>query len=168
VELRPARIDEKDALARLFQRARRAWEFVPPVPDEVLPKIAQELFERHEEVWLAEEDGRPLGFLAIRRSRRNGWEVLEKLYVDPDAQNRGVGSALLEQAKALRPDGLVLWVFQENTGARRFYEQRGFRVVTLRFGAAADNMEGEPDALYAWTPTPRPEPAASGRESTER
>jgi ribosomal protein S18 acetylase RimI-like enzyme len=152
VELRPARVDEKDALAQLFQRARRGWEFVPPVPDEVLPKIAEELFERHEEIWLAEEERRLLGFLAIRRSRRDGWEVIEKLYVDPDAQNRGVGSALLDQAKTLRPDGLVLWVFQENTGARRFYERHGFRVVTLRFGAAADNMEGEPDALYAWTP----------------
>jgi ribosomal protein S18 acetylase RimI-like enzyme len=152
VELRPARVDEQDALARLFQRAREGWEYVPRVPDEALPTIAGELFERHEEVWLAEEARRPLGFLAIRRSRRHGWEVLEKLYVDPEAQNRGVGTALLEQAKALRPGGLVLWVFQQNTGARRFYERHGFRVVALRFGAAADNMEGEPDALYAWRP----------------
>jgi ribosomal protein S18 acetylase RimI-like enzyme len=152
VELRPARVDEQDALARLFQRAREGWEYVPRVPDEALPTIAGELFERHEEVWLAEEARRPLGFLAIRRSRRHDWEVLEKLYVDPEAQNRGVGTALLEQAKALRPGGLVLWVFQQNTGARRFYERHGFRVVALRFGAAADNMEGEPDALYAWRP----------------
>jgi ribosomal protein S18 acetylase RimI-like enzyme len=152
VELRPARVDEQDALARLFQRAREGWEYVPRVPDEALPTIAGELFERHEEVWLAEEARRPLGFLAIRRSRRHGWEVLEKLYVDPEAQNRGVGTALLEQAKALRPGGLVLWVFQQNTGARRFYERHGFRVVALRFGTAADNMEGEPDALYAWRP----------------
>jgi ribosomal protein S18 acetylase RimI-like enzyme len=168
VELRPARVDEKDALAQLFQRARDGWEFVPPVPDEVLPKIADELFERHEDVWLAEDGGRPLGFLAIRRSRRHGWEVLEKLYVDPGAQNRGVGSALLDHAKALRPDGLVLWVFQENTSARRFYERHGFRVVALRFGAAADNMEGVPDALYAWSPSPKRAPAASARGSSGR
>jgi ribosomal protein S18 acetylase RimI-like enzyme len=161
VELRPARVDEKDALARLFQRAREEWEFVPPVPDEALPEIAEELFERHEEIWLAEEAGRPLGFLAIRRSRRHGWEVLEKLYVDPEAQNRQVGSALLDQAKALRPDGLVLWVFQQNTGARRFYERHGFHVVALRFGAAADNSEGEPDALYAWSPSTSATPLAA-------
>jgi ribosomal protein S18 acetylase RimI-like enzyme len=148
VELRPARLDEKDALAELFQRARKDWTFVPPVPDEALPRIAADLFERHEEIWLAEEAGRLLGFLSIRRSRQNGWEVLEKLYVDPEAQNRGVGTALLDQAKALRPDGFVLWVFQKNEGARRFYERHGLRLVTLTDGA--DNMEREPDALYEW------------------
>ncbi len=135
-------------LARLFQRARNGWTFVPPVPDETLPRIAADLFERHEEVWLAEEDGRPLGFLAIRRSQQNGREALEKLYVDPEAQNRGVGAALLDQAKALRPEGFVLWVFQKNEGARRFYERHGFRLVELTDGA--DNMEQEPDALYRW------------------
>ena len=117
MELRPARVDEKDALARLFQRSRAGWTFVPPVPDQALPRIADGIFERHEEVWLAEEDGRLLGFLAIARSERDGWEVLEKLYVDPEAQNRGVGTALLDQAKALRPDGFVLWVFQKNDGS---------------------------------------------------
>src|SRR5205085_2233027 len=144
----PASPDEKDLLARLVQRARSGWKFVPPVPDESLPRIADDLFERHEEVWLAEENDRPLGLLAIRRSQREGREVLEKLYVDPDAQNRGVGSALLDQAKALRPDGFVLWVFQKNEGARRFYERHGFRLVKLTDGA--ENMEREPDALYEW------------------
>jgi ribosomal protein S18 acetylase RimI-like enzyme len=148
VELRPARVDEKDELARLFQRSRAGWSFVPPVPDHALPQIADGTFERHEEVWLAEEDGRMLGFLAIRRSRTEGWEVLEKLYVDPEAQNRGVGTALLDQAKALRPGGFVLWVFQKNTGAIRFYERHGFDLVKLTDGA--ENMEREPDALYRW------------------
>ncbi|HET7857056.1 MAG TPA: GNAT family N-acetyltransferase [Gaiellaceae bacterium] len=169
MDLRPARKDERHKLARLFQRARNGWDFVPPVPDDVLPQIADDLVARHEELWVAEEDGRLLGFVAIRRSRRHGWEVVEKLYVDPDAQGHGVGSALLDLAKALRPDGLVLWVFQENTGARRFYERHGFRVVTLRFGAAADNMEGEPDALYGWPGVSSERaPAASGRVSSAR
>jgi GNAT superfamily N-acetyltransferase len=148
MELRPARVDEKDALARLFQRSRNGMTYVPGVPDEVLPHIADDIFEYHEEVWLAEEDGRILGFLGIRRSRRDGWETLERLYVEPDAQNRGIGTALLDKAKALRPEGLHLWVFQKNEGARRFYERHGFRLVKLTDGA--ENMEREPDALYAW------------------
>jgi putative acetyltransferase len=68
--------------------------------------------------------------------------------VEPADQSRGVGSALLDQAKALRPQRLYLWVFQKNTGAIRFYERHGFRLVKLTDGA--ENMEREPDALYAW------------------
>jgi ribosomal protein S18 acetylase RimI-like enzyme len=58
---------------------------------------------------------------------------------------------LLDHAKALRPNGLQLWVFQRNAGARRFYERHGFRLVKLTDGSA--NMEREPDALYAWHPS---------------
>lgn len=148
MEVRPARIDEKDALARLLVRARNGMEYVPPVPEEHVPLIADDLFSRHEDVWLAEEDGLPVGFLAIRRSRTEGWEVLEKLYVEPEAQSRGIGTVLLDHAKALRPDGLHLWVFQKNIGAIRFYERHGFRLVKLTDGTG--NMEHEPDALYAW------------------
>jgi ribosomal protein S18 acetylase RimI-like enzyme len=122
--------------------------YVPAVPDAWLARIADDIFEYHEEVWVAEEEGRPLGFLAIRRSRSDGWETLERLYVDPEAQNRGIGTALLDKAKALRPDGLHLWVFQKNEGARRFYERHGFQLVKLTDGG--ENMEREPDALYAW------------------
>ena len=42
----------------------------------------------------------------------------------------------------------MLWVFQKNEGARRFYERHGFELVKLTDGA--ENMEREPDALYRW------------------
>ena len=77
--------------------------------------------------------------------------MLEKLYVEPAEQNRGIGSALLDKAKELRPDELYLWVFQKNP-ARRLYERHGFELVKLTDGA--DNMEREPDALYRWAPEP--------------
>lgn len=123
--------------------------YVPAMPEVHLPLVAGHI-AKHDEVWVAEEAGRILGFLAIDRSEGYGEDLLAKLYVDPGAQNRGVGTALLDKAKALRPDGLVLWVFQRNEGARRFYERHGFRLVKLTDGA--DNMEREPDALYAWRP----------------
>ena len=148
MEVRPARIDEKDALARLFIRARNGMEYVPPVPEEHVALIADELFAANEEVWLAEENGQLRAFFAIRRSETSGWETLERLYVEPDEQGRGIGTALLDKAKELRPGGLQLWVFQKNTGAIRFYERHGFRLVKLTDGA--ENMEREPDALYRW------------------
>jgi putative acetyltransferase len=146
VEIRPARDEEIEALTRLFIRARNEVEYLPQIPDEAAVPIAKRIRE-HEEVWLAEEDGRLLGFLGIEYSTNLGASVLEKIYVEPSDQNRGVGGALLDKAKELRPDELYLWVFQKNP-ARTLYERHGFELVKLTDGA--DNMEREPDALYRW------------------
>jgi GNAT superfamily N-acetyltransferase len=146
VEIRRARDEEIEPLTQLFIRARNEMDYLPPVPDEAALPIAARIRE-HEEVWVAEDDGRLLGFLGIEHSTNLGAPVLEKLYVEPAEQNRGVGSALLDKAKELRPDELYLWVFQKNP-ARRLYERHDFELVKLTDGA--DNMEREPDALYRW------------------
>jgi putative acetyltransferase len=149
MEIRPARDEEIEPLTRLFIRACNQRDYLPPVPDEAAAPIAARIRE-HEEVWVAEEDGRLVGFLGIEESTNlGGAAVLEKLYVEPAQQNRGIGSALLDKAKELRPDELYLWVFQKNP-ARRLYERHGFELVRLTDGA--DNMEREPDALYRWSP----------------
>ena len=146
MEIRPAREEEIEPLTSLFIRARNQMEYLPLVPDEAAEPIAARIAE-HDEVWVAEKDGRLLGFIGIEHSTNLGAPVLEKLYVEPAEQNRGVGSALLEKAKELSPDELYLWVFQKNP-ARRLYERSGFELVKLTDGA--ENMEREPDALYRW------------------
>ncbi|GAA4764998.1 GNAT family N-acetyltransferase [Microbacterium gilvum] len=61
-------------------------------------------------------------------ARRNAAPVrdlhLFSLYVLEDAHRRGAGTALLERVLGTGP--AQLWVLRENTGARRFYERRGF------------------------------------------
>jgi GNAT superfamily N-acetyltransferase len=156
MELRPARDDEIEALAALHYRCRNEMAYLPPMPEEHIGRVAEGIREL-DEVWVAEANGRLAGYLAIDYSETNDWETLERLYVEPDQQGRGIGAALLDKAKELRPGGLHLWVFQKNDGARRFYERHGFGLVRLTDGAG--NMEREPDALYAW-PSPGPEPAA--------
>jgi len=146
MEIRPAREEEIEPLTSLFIRARNEMEYLPRVPDEAAEPIAARIAE-HDEVWVAEKEGRLLGFIGIEHSTSLGAPVLEKLYVEPAEQNRGVGSALLEKAKELSPDELYLWVFQKNP-ARRLYERNGFELVKLTDGA--ENMEREPDALYRW------------------
>lgn len=52
-------------------------------------------------------------------------DVLSGLYVLPDAQGRGIGSALLEIAVA--HGARQLWVYAEHPQARAFYERHGWR-----------------------------------------
>lgn len=77
---------------------------------------------------------------------RDGW--IDQLYVLPDAQGRGHGTALLGIAQQAF-DRLQLWTFQCNAPARRFYQARGFVLMEMTDGA--NNDEREPDARYLWT-----------------
>src|SRR5215467_13341985 len=71
-------------------------------------------------VWGALSKGVTMvGFIAFRE----GW--IDHLYVLPDAQRQGIGSALLEVARSAFPN-LSLWTFQRNRAARDFYEAKGF------------------------------------------
>jgi GNAT superfamily N-acetyltransferase len=142
--LRRATSQDVEEIGRLFLRARDRMTYLPVVPDEDRPLLGG-IVTRRREVWVAEEDGAIVGFLALSD------EWLDHLYVDPARQNHGTGTTLLELAKERRPGGLQLWAFQKNDGARRLYERHGFRVVKLTDGA--DNMEREPDVLYAWRPS---------------
>ncbi len=141
--IRRATPDDAGAVGDVFVQARDRMTYLPRIPDEDRPKLGAWIVERHE-AWVAEENGAVVGFIGIEPG------YLSHIYVDPAAQNRGVGTALLAHAKALLPDGMQLWVFQENAGARRLYEREGFRLVELTDGSG--NMEQEPDARYEWAP----------------
>ena len=75
---------------------------------------------------------------------------LSHLYVHPAALGTGVGHALFEHVKTVRPDGFEFWVFQQNAPARRFYEAHGAVAVELTDGAG--NEEKTPDVRYRWAP----------------
>ena len=94
------------------------------------------------DVWVAEQDGECVGVLVLDEA----W--LDHLYVLPDRCGQGIGSLLLEAARALRPGGFDLWVFESNTGAQRFYERHGLVVVERTDGSA--NAERAPDVRYRW------------------
>jgi putative acetyltransferase len=112
-------------------------------PEAVLAWI-REIVPEHDEVWVAEDEARVVGFFALSDG------FLYHLYVDPELHGRGAGSLLFERVTELAPAGFRLWVFQRNTQAREFYEHRGMRVVELTDGSG--NEEREPDALYEWLP----------------
>ena len=136
-------------LAALHLAARVAA--VPTMPPPVHPLheveewMASRLAGSHE-LWVAEEDGAAVGYLALSLTGRESW--LDDLYVAPGRTGEGGGAALLGLAKALRPDGLSLWVFVSNEPARRFYLRHGFVEVETTDGTG--NEEQAPDVRMAW------------------
>jgi GNAT superfamily N-acetyltransferase len=141
--IRRATGDDASAIGELFVRARDEMTYLPRIPDDVRPRLGG-LIAGRTEVWVAEDENGVIGFAGLTGNE------LTHLYTDPPAQNRGVGAALMDHAKSVRPERLELWVFQRNEGARRFYERHGFRLLKLTDGTG--NMEHEPDALYEWRP----------------
>src|SRR5207247_455952 len=116
--IRPLRPDELHAVAALWRRSRidaQPWleERVPHTAEEDLAHFRDVIAARNQ-VWVAEVDGRAAGFLSLDGER------LGHLYVDPSAQGRSVGSALLEHAASLSPGGLSLFTHRRNERARRF------------------------------------------------
>ena len=144
VRIQTATPGDADAIAEVFIASFDTLTFLPRLHTnaETLDFIANKVL-REQEVLVAEENGGIVGFIAMEHGN-----LLEHLYVHPDSQGRGIGSALLARAKERMPGGFRLWVFQQNTQARRFYERHGLRVVELTEGAG--NEEQMPDALYEW------------------
>jgi ribosomal protein S18 acetylase RimI-like enzyme len=144
--LRRAVPEDAAVLTDIHVRARReSMSYLPDTnsAEEVLAWI-REVVLTHDEVWVAARGEDVVGFLALSD------DLLYHLYVYPEDQGQGAGSALLDLVKELRPGGFRLWVFQRNEQARGFYEHRGLRLVELTDGS--ENEEREPDALYEWRP----------------
>ena len=121
----------------------------PYLPSEQARTIEEDSRFFHEkillgcEIWVAEEKGRLVGFIAIHGS------YLDRLYVLPNVQRVGVGAALIRHAMRLSPTGLELHTHQKNAVARYFYEKLGF--VAVRFGVSPP-PESELDVEYHWRP----------------
>lgn len=145
--IRPFEDGDLPATVRLWHRAkRRAFPYVALIQSHTL-KDDEHTFRRvlvgMHDLWVAEQGDHIVGFMAIRGS------VIDQLYVHPACQRCGIGTALLDHAKALLPEGFTLYTFQRNTAGRRFYEKHG--LVAIRFGVSPA-PESEPDVQYAWEP----------------
>jgi GNAT superfamily N-acetyltransferase len=87
--------------------------------------------------WVAEVDGRPVGFVVVVFDRAAFSAEIEMLAVDPDHQRQGIAAALMEFAFArMRAAGVR--VVAVGTGgdpghepARKAYESAGFRALPL-------------------------------------
>ncbi|MEV5986494.1 GNAT family N-acetyltransferase [Streptomyces sp. NPDC052051] len=146
-EIRPADTADAAAIAQIHVDSRAAtMPYLPPQTrgqDEVTAWVANIVLKTCR-VWVAVRDGEILGYASLED------DMLEDLYLRPDVRRQGIGTRLLDVVRQHSPEGLSLYVFQQNTDARAFYERHGFTVVDTDDGSR--NMENLPDMTMRWTP----------------
>ena len=119
--------------------------------DEVAPvrPLAESWQRRRAEYWewlaagdtrllIAERDGRVVGYLMLRfMGGASTWEIgervaeIESLSVAESERGQGVGALLIDAARELGAERLLVSVVHANTRARRFYEREGFEPFYL-------------------------------------
>jgi len=137
VKIRPMHADDADAVLRIYQAGLDAGNasFEPTAP----PWPAFDAAKLPDHRFVAVEDDTVLGWVAVSAvsSRCVYAGVVEhSVYVDPGAQRRGVGRALLD-ALIASTEVAGIWtiqsgIFPENTASLALHQRAGFRVVGVR------------------------------------
>ena len=128
VELVPYRAEYRETLVDLW-RASFEQGVGHPVPNPV--DDHRKFFDEHmlaaTRVHLALRDGKLVGFGAFTP------DSVVQLYVHVEHLRQGIGTRLLDLAKANSGGRLWLHTFVTNKNAQRFYERHGFAVVERGF-----------------------------------
>lgn len=142
---RIATLSDANNIANLYLASHKEFiSFAPLVhSDEAIQQWMRDLLIPNSQVWIVEQNDVLIGMMAIVEQQRVNW--IEQLYVLPQATGRGVGSLLIAKAKSFNLS-IRLRTFQQNLGARRFYERHGFKIIGLSDGS--ENEEHCPDMLY--------------------
>ena len=144
--LRPATAADAPRVADILIGTRSA--FMPYAPSahpehDVRDWVASNLIPGGGVV-VAEFEAGIVGTMAISITDGQAW--ITQMAVEPELVGSGIGSVLLAFALSTLPLPIRLYTFQQNLGARRFYERHGF--VAIQFTDGRGNEEHCPDVLY--------------------
>lgn len=141
--IRPATVADYPALADLWFES---WQSIGISNETDLSR--EEVAERflsetlRWSLFAGEMKGEVAGMLALLP----GEQRLDQIFVAPRAKGTGLGLALLNHAKSLMPDQIILTTHETNFRARAFYEREGFLLV-----GRADDLEHRRVRLtYEW------------------
>ncbi|KPC84539.1 MULTISPECIES: GNAT family N-acetyltransferase [unclassified Streptomyces] len=147
IQIRFAEAADAAVIARIHMTSRSAT--MPFLPEqrrshEQVTQWVRDVLLKQCLTWVAMRNAEISGYAAL------DGDMLEHLYLRPDVRRQGIGSLLLDEVRRYSPEGVSLYVFQENTDARAFYERHGFTVLDTNDGDR--NMENLPDMTLRWTP----------------
>ena len=137
LSIRPAVVEDIGALHRIRLAVR---ENVLGDPGSVTEECYRLYLTGRGVGWVAERDGSPLGFAILDLEKERVWA----LFVDPEAEGTGIGTALIGEIRAFaNAQGLDRLRLSTGAGTRaaRFYERLGWK----RAGFAENG-----DIEYGW------------------
>jgi Acetyltransferases len=111
-----------------WQESHRAFcspEFIALHTPEHQEAYLREKMDQGSRLFMLAED-RPIGVVSVTGS------LIEDLYVLPEMQNRGYGTALLQFAIKQCTNTPALWILENNTCAERLYHRMGFQKTGRR------------------------------------
>lgn len=127
----------RKSFEHLFHSREELFEYLEFTYDPV--KLGRSLRKENNIYLLAFVDNIPAGFAKIKKSSLNeqiatvAQMELQKIYVLPDYNGRGIGSALMNEIKRIadeiQPDYIWLDTHISNVSAVRFYERNGFQKI---------------------------------------
>ena len=149
IEIREVRPDDFSELVEVWEAAVRATHHFLTEADILdIRRQVEELLPAFAGLLAAcPEEGPPVGFMGLTPPEAEGGEAeIDMLFVHPDRHGQGVGTAMIDFARARHPR-LKLSVNEQNPKARKFYENRGFEVV----GRSPLDSQGRPfPLLHMW------------------
>lgn len=146
--LRNATTEDINAIANVYLSSRKELVAFAPLihSDESIHQWVRNTLLLEEQVIVAEEKGLIIGMMSLTTD--GGIGRIRQLYVHPDAVGHGIGTLMIKKAKSILGSPIHLYTFQENIGAKRFYERHGFQAIDFNDGSG--NEENCPAVLYEW------------------
>ena len=139
--------DTSQAMTLWLEGNLDAHPFIPAAYwHDHIPEVTEQLAQAECYGWF--DGARLLGFVGMQDA------YLAGLFVARQARSQGVGTALLDHIKAIRPT-FMLQVYRENQRAAAFYRREGLTVIA----EGTDPDTGAAELTMTWHP---PTPSESG------
>ncbi|MGM0510495.1 MAG: GNAT family N-acetyltransferase [Thermoplasmatota archaeon] len=134
MQFKPPSVDDYDRILELWDEAGLPYK---PEGRDTKENIAEEI-EEQPEYWIGaydEDTGELVGIIFGTDDGRKGW--LNRLAVDPDHRNEGVGTELVKRLeRVFEEKGFKIWaalIEPDNPYSMKFFEKLGFEDLDIKY-----------------------------------
>ncbi|MBU2868687.1 GNAT family N-acetyltransferase [Pacificibacter marinus] len=121
--IRKYKTEDTDALIAIWNNAEALAH--PFLSDDVRNQVRKDMrnmYLPNAETWVLEDDGTPVGFIAMIDTEIGG------LFLDPSQHGKGMGRQMIDHVVSLKGP-LKVEVFKDNKIGLPFYERYGFEIT---------------------------------------